>query len=87
MKKLFIFLGFFGMVACSDDKTEDAAGGTKSPLEVTLNSISLCRGETLTATIRFNASSDEATLEERRDFQLYFETVRLPSCLPSSPRR
>ena len=74
MKKLFIFLGFFGMVACSDDKTEDLLSGQRSPLEVTLNSTSLCRGETLTATIRFDAT-DENAVEERKDFQLYFESL------------
>ncbi len=74
MKKLFIFLGFFGLVACSDDKTEDLLPGQKTPLEVTLNSTSLCRGETLTATIRFN-KSDEGPAEARTDFQLYFETI------------
>ena len=71
MKKLFIFLGFFGLVACSDDKTEDLLPGQKTPLEVTLNSTSLCRGETLTATIRFN-KSDEGPAEARTYFQLYF---------------
>lgn len=74
MKKIAIILGLLGAVACSDDKTEDAAGGTKSPLEVTLNSISLCRGETLTATVRIDDSEEGEALRQS-DFQLYFEAI------------
>lgn len=74
MKKLMILLGLLGVVACGDDKTEDAAGGAKSPLEVTLNSLSLCRGETLTASVRID-DSEEGRALRRSDFQLYFEAI------------
>lgn len=74
MKKLMILLGFLGAVACSEDKTEDSAAVTKSPLEVTLNATSFCRGETMTATIRIADTEEGAALQES-DFQLYFETI------------
>lgn len=74
MKKLMIFLGLLGCVACSDDKTEEAPAGPLSPLEVTLNSTSLCRGETLTATVRI-ADTEEGDALRKSDFTLYFEAI------------
>lgn len=77
MKKLLfipISIFLFGIVACSEDKTEDTLTGQYAPLEVSLSSTSLCMGETLTATIRI-ADSEEGEELQRNDFRLYFEAI------------
>ena len=74
MKKLMIFLGLLGCVACNDDKTEEALAEPKSPLKVTLNSTSFCQGETLTATVSID-DTEEGDALRQSDFTLYFEAI------------
>lgn len=73
MKKLLIYLMLFSAAACSEDKTEDPAR-ENTPLEVTLNSTSLCMGEVMTATIRI-ADTEEGEALRQTDFPIYFEAI------------
>lgn len=73
MKKLLAFLLLFGMVACTEKQPEEIIGET-TPLKVTLNSSSLCMGETLIVTVSVDDSKEGEELH-RNDFQLYFEAL------------